>query len=661
MKIPVQTAVLFAGLLAGSLARVSVGADFAIEYYEQARGLEIEPFVQQKSDGTVGSVDLSFDAFGRSFSVQLELNTRLMDKLDRKQSIELFAGRLAGVEQSWARVAVTNDGIHAMIWDGAELYIVEPAHALPAEVSTTTPTDTSVVFRLSDVSTDGTHFCPVHRVAHGKNLLADYVLLVDDLRKNAGTTPKALPLLSIGLVADVEFTQRHADPTAAMLARMNAVDGIYFDQVGISFDFPVIDVFANEPDPFSGTDAGALLTQFSDFKAGSATHNPMGLSHLWTGRELDGQTVGIAFLDVLCRARLGVGLSGGNGSVSFDSLIAAHEIGHNFGADHDGDPQGSCPNTPETFIMAPQISGQNTFSPCSLGVMQQAINVATCLSTLTSFDLSITAPTSLFNVVVDQSVQATLTVENEGTEDQTNVVVNATVPAGLEFVTAVPDSGTCSSVAGGFSCTLGTIPFLGTRNIDVSLDAVDIGSFQVPVNVASDMDDDLTNNNLTLNAVVSASIDLQLTGSGPSTLQLNETGRLNYTIVNASNRLNATATTLNIVVPNGLTVENTSEPGCNFITGFLGCLGLTVPQSGSLVVTVDIRAVQTGTQFLSGQVTGPQADPVPANNSANLSIIVPSSGGGGGGSGGNTGGGGGGAFGVFLAVAIAGLRRRRFH
>ena len=115
-----------------------------------------------------------------------------------------------------------------------------------------------------------------------------------------------------------------------------------------------------------------------------------GLTHLYTGRDLQGTTAGIAYLDVLCHPSAGAGLSEISNSPTIDALVAAHEIGHNFGADHDGDPTGSCPSEPLVYIMAPSVSpANNTFSACSVGVMQASAAIASCVTPLPSTDISV--------------------------------------------------------------------------------------------------------------------------------------------------------------------------------------------------------------------------------------------------------------------------------
>src|SRR5690606_13533455 len=113
------------------------------------------------------------------------------------------------------------------------------------------------------------------------------------------------------------------------------------------------------------------------------------------GRNLDenegstGQLVGIANIGVVCSARFGVALTQATLGQFSSALVAAHEIGHNFGAPHDGEPGSDCEHEPAHFLMAASVTGSRQFSQCSLEQMAPAVAGATCLTPLPATNVSI--------------------------------------------------------------------------------------------------------------------------------------------------------------------------------------------------------------------------------------------------------------------------------
>jgi hypothetical protein len=123
-----------------------------------------------------------------------------------------------------------------------------------------------------------------------------------------------------------------------------------------------------------------MLAEVSDWRIDSPRQRNTGLTHLFTGRNIDGRVVGMAYVNAVCSRRFGASLSESTTAPSFSALIAAHEIGHSFGAPHDGESGSACATTPQDFLMAPRINGSQQFSACSLAQMQPRLEAASCLN-----------------------------------------------------------------------------------------------------------------------------------------------------------------------------------------------------------------------------------------------------------------------------------------
>src|SRR5262245_7231276 len=119
-------------VLAGSFLSFS-------SYAAEFRVLYAEPVVLPSIDVAAGSSKstatrrMSFRAFERQFSLVLEDNDRLLNRLDagalmQVSNLKLLRGTLDGVPGSWVRLTLNaEDGQYSgAIWDGSELYAIEP-------------------------------------------------------------------------------------------------------------------------------------------------------------------------------------------------------------------------------------------------------------------------------------------------------------------------------------------------------------------------------------------------------------------------------------------------------------------------------------------------------------------------------------------------------
>src|SRR5690606_29559186 len=171
---------------------------------------------------------------------------------------------------------------------------------------------------------------------------------------------------------------------ANLLARLNVIDGIFASQLGVQVTAASVTTHTRRStDPFSNTgDSSDLLDELASWRAGNAWQRQTALTHLFTGRDLDRRTVGLAYMDTLCSRRYSASLSEARTPASFAALVAAHEIAHVLGAPHDGDNEGACATTTGSYLMAPRINGSQQFSSCSVAQMTPRVQAASCLQKL---------------------------------------------------------------------------------------------------------------------------------------------------------------------------------------------------------------------------------------------------------------------------------------
>jgi len=366
-----------------ALFRTATGAPaFQVLYHEK---LELTPRIDAR-----GQQHVSFDAYGRHFDVNLELYENIRRGVSRERSdIKPYRGTVTGQSGSWVRLTQTRDGWRGVISDGHELYAIEPENELQAASSSAT-----VMYRLADaIMPDGAGYCgtdldeSLTSHASRPTALKAFTHIASDIstKDMSAATTKALV---VGVVADHEFTDNvGSDPEGAIVSRMDVVDGIWYSQVGIEIILGPITVMTDANDTFSSTtDPNDLLSEVAAYRGKLPSGDGTGLTHLMTGRTMDGNIVGISYLGAICNGDYSASLSQSTVSTTMGALVAAHELGHNFNSIHDGVP-GVCASTPQTYLMAPTINYSNQFSSCSLTQINALVATASCLK-------QVAAPTS---------------------------------------------------------------------------------------------------------------------------------------------------------------------------------------------------------------------------------------------------------------------------
>jgi hypothetical protein len=338
-----------------------------------------------------GQQHLTFDAYGHHFDVDLQPNDVITRGVSPNRSdIKPYKGTVAGQSGSWVRLTQTRDGWRGVLDDGQDLYAIEPAsdlrqsavQPLPEGGSSSTP----VIYRLADAITDGAAYCGTEvnesltsTSSARPTVLKAFTRITEEL-SNKDTARLPTRELVVGVVADHTFTDAVGpDPEGAIVARMDIVDGIWSTQLGIRVVLAPVTILSDKDDFFSPTSVPAdLLAELSSYRARLPAHTETGLTHLMTGRAMSRNIIGIAYLGAICEGADSVSLSQSTVSTVMGALVAAHELGHNFNAVHDGVP-GVCSATPQNYLMAPVINFSNQFSACSLGQINARAETARCL------------------------------------------------------------------------------------------------------------------------------------------------------------------------------------------------------------------------------------------------------------------------------------------
>ena len=247
--------------------------------------------------------------------------------------------------------SLLDDGVHARIHfaDGADYWIQPVASVIPGFDPTL-----YAVYANDAVIADPRRQCEA--LPTGFAPVGDDGIL-------AGTT---LSIAELACDADFEYFQDYGSVAATqnrIESIINTVNVQYENQVAITHEITTIIVRTTSNDPYSSTNASTLLNQFRNHWNSSQGSIQRDVAHLFTGKNLNGGTIGIAWLSAICSS-FAYGLAESNFVNNFacSTDLTAHELGHNWGANHC-----SCPS----FTMNPSITCANTFNP---SITQPAIN-----------------------------------------------------------------------------------------------------------------------------------------------------------------------------------------------------------------------------------------------------------------------------------------------
>jgi hypothetical protein len=590
-----------------------------------------------------------FDAYGRRFELALERNERLAFVTSaRLPGVEALRGTLRNLPGSWVRITRTPAGLYGMFYDGRELYVIEPAHELAG--SAVTPLEATgnepVVYRLADT------VLPINGASCGTVTLADaarggqsaaqqFNATVAELQVAAASLPPTRQI-EIGVVGDFEFSQLPFSggltPEQAIAARMNVVDGIFAEQVGVKLLFPTVTVFRDAADPFTSTTvSGTLLDELALWRQATPAQNSRGLTHLLTGRDLDGTTVGVAYVGALCRTRFGAGLSqAANLSASTSALVIAHEMGHNFGASHDGETGSVCEAAPQTFLMAPRINSSSTFSQCSLDSISPQVSSAACIVPLNVPDADLDLPVATRRLR-GASFDYAFTVRSIGATQVEGVTTTITLPTTLTLNSANVGGSACTTTTNTATCTVGALAPQATRTITVNLTGQQAGTATATFALSASNDAGAYNNNGSVGFGIDPSADLAVTlSAAPATFTTGGSTQLTATVRHVSGEAVPDAR-LSLTIPTGLTptAVGTNTLGCSLLNGAVTCSPVAVAIGSSQSVTVTLNGSTTGSNQVNATVAATLGDPIVADNStaATVTVQAPAASGGSGGGG----------------------------
>lgn len=248
---------------------------------------------------------------------------------------QTYVGTVVEVPGSEVRASYRDGQIKAIVYTSEGTYGIEP---IPASVIAAEKGE-HAVFRHSDWVNRRGFACGAEPNTHG-------ILAAAALELPLGEAPVIASSLTyrvaqIALDADYEFFQLNSSNVNAtvldMESVMNGLAAIYESQLGITYDISSVVVRTTDADPYSATSPSTLLGQLvSHWNSSPQSTVARDTVHLFTGKNLDGSVIGIAYIGAICHPTYAYGLSQSRFTSSLTARVAltAHELGHNWNAQH---------------------------------------------------------------------------------------------------------------------------------------------------------------------------------------------------------------------------------------------------------------------------------------------------------------------------------------
>lgn len=302
--------------------------------------------------------------------------------------VATYRGTVLAHPESRVSATVHEGSITAMIKTIDGLIGIQPLTSLglSARVSE------HVIYRAADVFDGGQYTCGV-TVDH----LIESAQDSNDSGSLAGT---GLSVIDLAIDSDVEFYNKNGQSVDNTIRDiegvMDIVEFIYERDVAISYEITAVIVRTVEPDPYSSTDPEALLCALrTTWNQAPHTSIRRDTTHLFTGKNVDSNVIGIAFVGVVCNVQgrfsgcaggrddlaYGVSESRFTTSISRRTALTAHELGHNWGASHCNG--GSCHIMCDMLGGCGGVTGSNLkFGPTASSEIINHRNSRSCLTNL---------------------------------------------------------------------------------------------------------------------------------------------------------------------------------------------------------------------------------------------------------------------------------------
>ena len=253
------------------------------------------------------------------------------------------------------RLALNGEFLYGFVEEGNERFYVEPLWYFVPDAAK----DLFVIYPKSAVAPFPTDGCGVTQEQIELQQLEDG----SEKEPANGIESSACYAVEIAIASDALMLSKYGSVPAVENHNIGVLNDVQVDYTGNfthDIEFVIVTQFVSSNDPWTAsTDAGTLLGSFQTWGNAGNFGVPFDVGELWTNRDFNGGTIGIAYLNGICNDNKYHCLQDFTNNPEFLRVLTSHELGHNFSSAHDaaGSP----------FIMAPAVQNTDQWS-------QQSVN-----------------------------------------------------------------------------------------------------------------------------------------------------------------------------------------------------------------------------------------------------------------------------------------------